>query len=153
MKTFKIILLPALALSLAAGCRIPQPVAELPTPTPTPVGTWEMVITGTVSDQRTGEPIPAALIRYLVIHSYFPEIQEGRSMETTTDRQGRFSLPMIVHDTDNIRLRVEAGGYQIYEEKLDLFGDRKLEIDLAPTAAMTGISEYIALLPYSPQKE
>ena len=102
----------------------------LQTDTPTPVGTWEMVLNGKVYDSTTVEPIADAAVRYEVIASYFSEIQEGRPHATVTDAQGHFSLPMIVHDTDNIRIYAEAPGYAPYDAKLDLFGDRFLDIAL-----------------------
>jgi len=146
MKKFLALL--TLTASLLAACRsTPLPGqnmradptdshAEQPlqTATPTPVGTWEMVIKGVIFDTATGEPILGAAILYKVVHSYFPEIQEGWSNATVSDKQGRFSLPMIVHDTDNIRIVVEAPGYMTYEKKLDLFGDRGFDIGLTPHA-------------------
>ncbi len=97
-----------------------------------------MVIEGLIYDQSTGQPIAGATIRYIVIHSYYLEIQEGRVKETTSNKEGRFSLPMIVHDTDNIHLRVEADTFSSYEEKLDLFGDRGFSIGLTPSELATG---------------
>ena len=109
------------------------PAAQLIlTSTPTTVGTWEMVIKGMIYDQSTGKPISGASIRYIVVHSYFPEIQEGRPNTTISDEHGEFSLPMIVHDTDNIKIVVEASGFKSHEQKLDLFGDRRLNIGLTP---------------------
>lgn len=100
--------------------------------TPTPVGTWQMVIEGEVHDLTTGAPIPGAAVRYEVVHSYFPEIQDGWDQATVSDPAGQFRLAMIVHDTDNIRLVVAAPGYTAYEEKLDLLGDRSFSIGLTP---------------------
>ena len=109
------------------------PTAQsIQTSTPTSVGTWEMVIKGMIYDQSTGKPISGASISYIVVHSYFPEIQEGRPNTTVSDEHGEFSLPMIVHDTDNIKIVVEAPGFRSYEEKLNLFGDRSLNIGLTP---------------------
>ena len=105
------------------------------TSTPTVIGTWEMVIGGMVFDQSTGEPIPGASVRYVVMHSYFPEIQEGRLKATSSDAQGEYKLPMIVHDTDNIHIVVEANGYASYDEKLDLLGSRNVNVGLIPLAA------------------
>jgi hypothetical protein len=116
---------PAPAIPIAT--RAAQPIQ---TSTPTPVGTWEMVIEGMIYDLSTGKPISGASISYVVVHSFFPEIQEGRPNTTISDENGKFSLPMIVHDTDNIRIVVEAPGFRSYEEKLDLFGDRSLNIGL-----------------------
>jgi len=113
----------------SAVTRTPQPGQ---TDTPTPVGTWEMAISGEIYDTATGSPIAGAPIRYEVVHSYFPEIQEGWLQETASDEQGQFSLLMIVHDTDHIRIVVEAQGYITYEEKLDLFGNRNFSIGLTP---------------------
>ena len=118
---------PAPAIPIAT--RAAQPIQ---TSTPTPVGTWEMVIKGMICDLSTGKPISGASISYVVVHSFFPEIQEGWPNTTISDENGKFSLPMIVHDTDNIRIVVEAPGFRSYEEKLNLFGDRSLNIGLTP---------------------
>ena len=146
MKRF-LTLLTLTALLLAACRSTPTPNQSTPAPanptathaaqplqtaTPTPVGTWEMVIKGVICDTATGRPIAGASIRYRVVHSYFPEVQEGWPNATVSDEQGQFSLPMIVHDTDNIWIVVEAPGYITYEKKLDLFGDRSLDIGLTP---------------------
>jgi hypothetical protein len=103
----------------------------------TPLGTWEMVITGIIYDQSTGKPISGASIRYIVVHSYFPEIQKGRLQKTVSNELGDFSLPMIVHDTDTIKLLVEAEGFISYEEKIDLLGNRSFIIRLTPSATGT----------------
>jgi hypothetical protein len=96
-----------------------------------------MTMEGTIFDQSTGNPIAGATISYIVVHSYFPEIQEGRPNKTTSDEHGTFRLPMIVHDTDTINLRVEAATYQLYEEKLNLFRNRSFKIELAPLTTAT----------------
>ena len=114
---------PAPAIPIAT--RAAQPIR---TSTPTPVGTWKMVIEGMICDLSTGKPISGASISYVVVHSFFPEIQEGRPNTTISDEHGKFSLPMIVHDTDNIWIVVEAPGFRSYEEELNLFGDRSLNI-------------------------
>jgi hypothetical protein len=47
---------------------------------------------------------------------------------------------VIVHDTDSIRILVEAEGYLSYEERLvgvDLFGGRSLDIGLTPILTVT----------------
>jgi len=110
------------------------------TPTPLPVGTWETVIEGIVYDQSRGpgNPIAGVSVSYNVVHSYFAELQQGRPNQTVTDAQGAFSLPVMVHDTDSIRVRIEAQGFISYEEKLvgvDLFGGRNFDIGLTPLVA------------------
>lgn len=100
--------------------------------TPTPVGTWTMVIEGVIYDTATGSAIAGASVHYQVVHSYFPDIQEGFPKETVSDEQGQFRLPMMVHDTDHIQIVAAAPGYMTYEEKLDLFGDRSFTIGLTP---------------------
>lgn len=76
----------------------------------------------------------------MVLHSYYAELQEGRANRTTTDELGEFALPVIVHDTDSIRVSVEAQGYVSYEERLvgvDLFGGRSFDIGLSPLVTGT----------------
>jgi hypothetical protein len=87
-----------------------------------------------------GDPIVGASISYDVLHSYYPELQQGRTNNTTTDELGEFALPVIVHDTDSIRVLIEAQGYISYEERLvgvDLFGGRSLDIGLTPILTAT----------------
>jgi hypothetical protein len=150
MKLYQILLLFALLL-LVACSGLPARDQESPVPdnatvtpvaqptqtstlTPTVIGTWEMIIEGVIYDQSTGEPISGASVSYVVVHSYFPEIQAGRLKETRSDVHGEFKLPMIVHDTDNIHIVVEANEYSSYDEKLDLLGSRYLDIELTPQA-------------------
>jgi hypothetical protein len=87
-----------------------------------------------------GKPIVGASISYNVLHSYFAELQEGGPNKTITDELGEFALPVIVHDTDSIRILVEAQGYVSYEERLvgvDLLGGRTFEIGLTPLLTVT----------------
>jgi hypothetical protein len=152
LKSF-LLLLSLISLSLAACGGTPVPDIDAPgqvtstatqtaqpveTSTPMPVGTWETVLDGVIYDQSTGpdNPIVGASISYIVVHSYFMELQEGRPNKTVTDGRGEFSLPVIVHDTDNIKVLIEAQGFDPYEEMLvgvDLFGGKSLEIGLVPT--------------------
>ena len=120
----------------------PQTAEAIKTSTPTPVGTWETVIEGVIYDNSVGpdRPIPGATIRYHVLHSYFWELQEGRPNQTETDEYGEFSLPVVVHDTDRIRVLIKAQGYRSYEERLvgvDLFGGKRFIVGLDPYVAAT----------------
>jgi len=113
-----------------------QTLQPIKTSTPTPPGTWETVIEGMIYDRSTelGKPIVGASISYSV-YSYFPGLQEGKPNKTTTDQLGKFVLPVTVHDTDSIRILIEAQGYISCEEKLvgvDLLGGEYLEIGLTP---------------------
>ncbi|MGB3716982.1 MAG: hypothetical protein WA996_21380 [Candidatus Promineifilaceae bacterium] len=117
-------------------------IQPIQTATPTPIGTWKTVIDGMVYDNVTepGKPIVGASISYHVLQSYFPGLQEGRPSETISDAFGEFSFPVIVHDTDSIRILVEAQGYTPYEERLigvDLFGGRSFDIGLTPIVTAT----------------
>jgi hypothetical protein len=101
------------------------------------MGTWETVIDGKIYDglAEPVKPIVGASIRYDVLHSHFAELQEGRPNQTTSDELGEFALPVIVHDTDAIRVLIEAQGYISYEERLvgvDLVGGRSFDIGLTP---------------------
>jgi hypothetical protein len=113
-----------------------QTLQPTKTSTPTPPGTWETVIEGTIYDRSTepGRPIVGASITCNV-HSYFPGLQEGKANKTTTDQLGKFVLPVTVHDTDSIRILIEAQGYILCEEKLvgvDLLAGGYFEIGLTP---------------------
>jgi hypothetical protein len=110
---------------------------KIETATPTPSGSWEIVIDGMVYDDSIGldKPINDATINYIVLHSYFMELQDGRTNQTETDENGIFSLPVMVHDTDRVKIVVEAQGFISFEEKLigvDLLVDRSYEIGLFP---------------------
>jgi hypothetical protein len=107
----------------------PAPTVTLAYP-----GTFEMGIGGKVYDESTNQPIQGARIRYVVVHSYFPEVHIGVQDEAVSDEQGEFTLSIIVHDTDNIKIVVEAAGYQNFEQKLNPFGDRSMDAGLAPVA-------------------
>lgn len=114
----------------------------LETSTPTPMGSWKTVIQGLIYDNSAGsaKPITGASISYLVAHSYFPELQEGRRTTTITDELGKFSLPVMVHDTDHIRILIEAPGYLSYEEELvgvDLSRGKNIIMGLIPLATAT----------------
>ncbi len=117
--------------------KTPTPLTSEPEATPTYPGTWEAVIEGVIYDQSTGEgqPIVDATITYDVLHSYFPELQEGRLNKTISDENGFFSLEVMVHDTDSIRILVEAQGFLLYEERfsgVDLVAGKNLEVELIP---------------------
>ena len=110
---------------------------QRPTPTPTVIGTWEATIEGVIYDATAGldRPIAGATIVYEVLHSYYPELQEGRLNQTTSDEGGNFSLTVMVHDTDSIKVVIQAKGYTLYEEKfvgVDLLAGKRLEVGLSP---------------------
>lgn len=107
------------------------------TATPTREGTWTTTVDGFVYDfsSSTDTPVSGATVRYEVVLSYFPEIQEGYEQATATDGRGEFTLPMIVHDTDNIRVVVEAPGFIPFEENfvgVDLVAGKSFIIGLLP---------------------
>ena len=119
-----------------------QAIQPIKTSTPTPMGTWYTVIDGMIYDRLTEptRPIVGASISYNVLHSHFAELQEGRPNKTITNELGEFMLPVIVHDTDSIKILVEAQGYISYEERLvgvDLFGGRSFDIGLIPIVTVT----------------
>ncbi len=75
------------------------------------------------------------MTEWFLVYSYFPGLQEGKPNKTTTVHLGKFVLPVTVHDTDSIRLLVEAQGYISHEEKpvgVDLLGGGYFEIGLTP---------------------
>ena len=125
-----LLILPGLWLAACGGT--PQPSA---TATPTPAGSWEAVIEGVVYDGHAEpyKPVTGAVIRYDVLSSHFGGLQTGRPNQTVSDELGEFTLPVMVHDTDSIRLLVEARGYLSYEERLvgiDLVGGKRFDIGL-----------------------
>jgi hypothetical protein len=119
-----------------------QATQPVETATPTPTGSWEAVIDGLIYDRATepGKPIAGASIRYVVLATYFPGLQEGRPNKTLSNELGEFSLPVAVHDTDNIKILVEAEGYMPYEEKLVamyVVGRQSFNIGLTPMVTVT----------------
>lgn len=127
-----------------AACGSPTTDPALPpsggTATPTPEGTWTTSVDGFVYDfsTSTDTPVSGATVRYEVVLSYFPEIQDGFEQTTTTDARGEFTLPMIVHDTDNIRVVVEAPGFAPFEENfvgVDLVAGKSFIIGLVPQSS------------------
>jgi len=135
-----IYLLVVAVLALSACCGIPACSTGTPEQveinvTPTVTGTWKTVIEGLIYDQSAGsdKPIPGATVTYDVLHSYFPELQEGRLNKTISNQRGEFSFRVMVHDTDSIKILIEAQGYIPYEERLvgiDLLAGRHLEVGL-----------------------
>ena len=118
---------------------------EIKTATPIPVGSWETVVEGVVYDNSVGpdRPIKGATIHYIVLHSYYMELQQGRNNKSETNERGEFFLPVMVHDTDRIRVLVEAQGFISYEEELvgvDLFGGKLYSIGLTPIVVITDSS-------------
>ena len=118
------------------------PGAEFETATPIPVGSWETVIEGVIYDKSVGfdQPVSGATVRYIVVHSYFMELQQGRTNKTETNKEGKFFLPVMVHDTDRVRILIEARGFVSYEENLigvDLFGGKNYVIGLNPLTKAT----------------
>lgn len=110
-----------------------QPIATV---SPSPMGTWDTLLSGTVTGGSTepAQPLAGAVVTYKV-HSYFPELQAGKANQTTTDAAGRFELPVTVHDTDSIWVVIEATGYISHEERLvgiDLQVGRVFEVRLTP---------------------
>jgi hypothetical protein len=119
-----------------------QTTQPVETSTPTPTGSWEAVIDGLIYDRATepGKPISGALIRYVVLATYFPGLQEGRPNETVSNELGEFSLPVVVHDTDSIKILVEAQGYMPYEERvvaMNLVGRQSFNIGLTSMVTVT----------------
>ena len=115
----------------------PTMLKAISTPTFTPVGTWEAVIHGLIYDQSAGPDIPiaGATVTYDVLHTYYPELQEDRFNKTVSDEGGMFFLTVMVHDTDSVRIMIEANGYTSHEEKFagfDLLAGKSLEVGLDP---------------------
>lgn len=99
------------------------------------MGTWETIIDGVIYDAAIGpaKPIMNASVHYDVTGTYFASLQTDRPNQTKTDEKGQFSLSVIVHDTDSIRLVVTAPEFTPYEEKLvgiDLVGGKSFSIGL-----------------------
>lgn len=115
---------------------------EFETATPTPFGSWETVIEGMIYDKSVGpdQPVSGATVRYVVVHSYFMELQQGRINKTETGEEGKFILPVMVHDTDRVRIIIEAQGFVTYDDNLvgvELVGGKNYMIGLDPLTKAT----------------
>jgi len=90
-------------------------------------------IHGKITDTATGEPIVGAIIT-CEHHSYTsPATCSGTA---TTDFDGVYIFEdVFFHDTDTIKLIVEAAGYQTEEIKSDFFtmADMEANVGLNPT--------------------
>ncbi len=124
----------------AATSGSPVPTKE-PSPTPTFIGTWPVTIDGIVYDALTGlgHPIAGANVRY----DRFSYLSLPPRGEAVTDKEGRYRLILLVHDTDSITMSAEAPGFAPFSERHDgvwfFGGSRQINIGLAiaptPTAA------------------
>jgi carboxypeptidase family protein len=74
-------------------------------------------VTGKVTDAVTGLPIPNATVT-CEHYSYTSKESDRCNRTTTTDQDGVFLFEKVfLHDTDNIKLTVDAPGYQPTEVK------------------------------------
>jgi hypothetical protein len=121
------------ALELQAGATVRTPSGTVtPTPSPRPERTGDLgtiEIRGQVYDASVG---PDAAIAGASVSYYSPE----GSGTTSTGTQGEFSFQLFLHDTDTVRVSVEAAGFHSAEEYFDAialwFERRPIEIGLEP---------------------
>jgi len=127
--------------SSTAASGSPLPTRE-PSPTPTIIGTRPVTIDGIVYDVSTGleYPIAGAYVRYDRF-SYLSLPQRG---QTVTDKDGRYRLTLLVHDTDAITISAEALGFAAFTERHNgvwfLGGTRQMNIGLVTAPTPTAIS-------------
>ena len=79
-------------------------------------------------------------VRYIIVHELFMELQQGRINKAETDEEGKFFLPVIVHDTDCIKIIVQAQGFETLEENLigiDFFSSKNNMVGLIPLMKVT----------------
>lgn len=121
LRFFPVLILILVAYNFADAVSTPVPVAtSTPTTVPSPEVTLAPLpgdlgfgdVTGKVTDAVTGVPIAGATV--ICEHfSYTSNIADRCNRTTTTDQDGVFLFEKVFfHDTDTIKLTVEAPGYQ-----------------------------------------
>jgi iron complex outermembrane receptor protein len=92
------------------------------------------VVTGRLTDARTGEPLPGATI-------VFPDLKQG----TATDADGRFSFANLPRG--RFTVQVTSLGYNTISQAVDTGGGQALDFKLTPAATeigqvvVTGVSQ------------
>jgi len=134
-----ILMLVACNLSDAGATSAPTPVAILsPTIIPSPEVTLAPLpgdlgfgdITGRITDANTDLPIANATVT-CQHYSYTSKEPDRCNRTTTTDQDGVFLFEKIFfHDTDNIKLTVDAPGYQPKEVKQAFFTFPEWKVDI-----------------------
>ena len=105
---------------LSSACDGGASIPTSPTPTgPTPTATVTYVVSGTVLDTTAVGSTPIEGARVV-------DVSSGRS--TTTDTQGRFSIPDLPTRTRSIS--VTRSGYVTHTATVTMDSDRQLEIRL-----------------------
>lgn len=124
----------------AGTATAPSPVAtSMPTIAPSPEVTLPPIpgdlgfgnITGKVTDAVTGLPIANATVTCQ--HSSYTSKESDRcNRTTTTDQDGVFLFEKVFfHDTDNIKIAVDAPGYQSTEIKQAFFTMPVWNVDIS----------------------
>lgn len=130
------------------GLEVLTPVSTASTPISTPISSSPVStmtvppymgdlgfgkIHGKITDAVTGAPIVGAIIS-CEHHSYTsPAICSGT---TTTDVDGMYVFENVFfHDTDTIKLTIEAVGYQMQEIKKNFFTMPNMEVNISLTPA------------------
>lgn len=106
-----------------------------PSASPTVVGDLgRQTIRGTVRRGDTTEtlPIAGAVVRY----THFSLVHAGSSGQTTTDANGTYAFdPILLRDTDTVRVRVEAPGFEPQQEQrsgVESWNDPVFDFALTP---------------------
>ncbi|HET9908051.1 MAG TPA: carboxypeptidase regulatory-like domain-containing protein [Anaerolineales bacterium] len=113
----------------AMGVEAVTPIAVSATATPVPAGDLGFgKIHGKVTDDVTGAPIAGAVIT-CEHHSFTsPATRSGTAM---TDANGMYKFENVYfHDTDTIKLTVQATGYQTQEISSAFFRMAELEANV-----------------------
>ena len=136
LRFFPVLILFLVAYNFASAGGTPTPVATASvTSVPTPGDLGFGNVTGKVADAVTGLPIANATVT-CEHYSYTSAEADRCNRVTITDQDGVFLFEKIFfHDTDTIKLIVEALGYQSVEIKQAFFawGEWNVNISLNHT--------------------
>jgi len=134
LRCFPVLILILVACNFANAVSTPTPVATATvTSNPLPGDLGFGDVTGKVTDAVTGLPIANATVT-CEHYSYTSKESDRCNRVTITDQDGVFLFEKIFfHDTDTIKLIVEAAGYQSGEIKQSFFtwNDWKVDVSLS----------------------
>lgn len=120
----KLISLFVVTLTIAACSKSPTQPSTLPVPEPTPSSSTSFVVSGTVlsAGQEGDPPIEGAQVSV--------GDDAGAFTSTTTDSEGRFSLPDLPAAT--WQLSISKDGYQATSMMIEVTADMAVEVQLSP---------------------
>ncbi len=100
-----------------------------------PPTTWSITIVGTVYDASVGPGKPIANAQVTFARNSISINSE--TQRAVTDAQGKYRISMMMHDTDQVRITVQASGFNPYTNTrggVSFFpsGDHRVDLGLTP---------------------